>query len=466
MKLLFWVLFKLLFSLFSSFFGELISVFFVEIEFETLIVQDGILYNPADLMELLVRYYLVSGVRSTLRLCARLRAEAFDWSTALHTFQQTVPCGLDSDTVRHQFPPVRPDQIDYDEKEKLINHALLMADGVRYTLYTGLYSGNRQELTAGKTVWQQLRRHHRALCGGTTGTPFFSGNASDLPVSNLVLSAWTEAFGAQMILSDSFWAADEMIRIVYNGLDDCLNRTEIPEEQRINNILDEAGMMSGGTELYARMTRAVAVSVRNAVTLTENGFRINYALPAKYLLMVRKQAFILKTDSDAFEFQCKTPVSVRAEIYMSPYNSFSIYTERKGKTNRKLIRNELPENGCCVVTETEWQDQDRISLMPDGCVLSEETHHQGLAFITAGRLLSMPADNRNFARTICGCPVCTDGRVTVMTAPAEKWRLRDGQPADIPVLPAADGEPAPTVLKPYSECPYRITVFPKVRQQE
>lgn len=438
---------------------------YVEIEFETLIVQDGILYNPADLMELLVKYYLVSGVRSTLRLCARLRAEAFDWSTSLHTYQQSVPFRRDPGTVPYSLPVVRPDQIDYEEKKKLINHALLMADGVRYTLFAGLFSGNRQELTAGRTVWLQLRRYHRALCGGTTGSPFLSGNAPDLPVSNLVLAAWTEAFGAQMILADSFWAADEMIRIVYNGLDECLNRTDIPEEQRINHIPDGFGITSGGPELYARITRAAAVSLRNAVSLTENGFRINYPLPAKYLLMIRKQPFILKTDFDAITFQCKTPVYVRAEVYLSPYNTCSVCTERKGKKNRELIRNERPENGYCVVAESEWLDQDRIIFLPDSCVLSEETHHQGIAFIAAGRLLSMPADNRNYAMAICGSPACTDGKVTVSTAPADRWTLREGQPSDIPVLPVTSGEPAPTVLKPYSECPCRITVFPKARRQ-
>ena len=125
---------------------------YIEIEFDSLIVQDGILYQPADLMELLVRIYLASGIKSSLRLCARLRAEAFDWTTALHTFQQTIPIRTDAETDSYRLPQCKPEKMDYVEKEKLVNHAVLLADGVRYTVYAGLFSGHKQDLSAGKTV--------------------------------------------------------------------------------------------------------------------------------------------------------------------------------------------------------------------------------------------------------------------------------------------------------------------------
>ena len=60
---------------------------YLEVEFDTVCLQDGGLYRPADLMELLVRFYQATGTKAVLRLCSRLRAEAFDWTTALHTFQ-------------------------------------------------------------------------------------------------------------------------------------------------------------------------------------------------------------------------------------------------------------------------------------------------------------------------------------------------------------------------------------------
>ena len=64
---------------------------YLEVEFDKCTAESGVLYQPADLMELLVRYYLATGMKSVLRICSRLRAEAFDWTTSLHTFQQSIP---------------------------------------------------------------------------------------------------------------------------------------------------------------------------------------------------------------------------------------------------------------------------------------------------------------------------------------------------------------------------------------
>ena len=434
---------------------------YIEIEWDDLIIRDGILYRPADLMELLVRYYLASGTKSSLRLCARLRAESFDWTTALHTFQQTIPIRSEKENNDYGFPSVKPEEIDYTQKEKLINHSEMLADGVRYTLYAGLFSGHRQDLSAGKTVWSQLIRHHRALCGGTTGDPFLSGNAADQPVNNMSLAAWTEAFGAQMILPDFPWAADEMIRIIRNGLDDCLSRNEEYRTQRVNTIRETREAVTDPAAWFARMTRAVSAAYRYAVSLTEKGLRINYTMPGKYLFMSRKQPLILRMDSHAVCFQCKEPVSVPLEIYLSPLCSYSVRTIRDRQDSGFFSQEE--RNSCCILTDAEWHDQDRVLFDPDEKILCEDTHHQGAAFIKSGRLLCMPSDSEGFARAVCGHPACKDDRIVVYTAKAEKWRIRNDQPADIPVLPDIKEEPVLTVLKYYSDCPFRITMFPRAK---
>ena len=198
---------------------------YLEAEFDTLCTQDCILFCPADLMELLIRFYQVSGTKAVLRLCVKLRAKAFDWTTALQTFQQSIPIELEKANPEVFLQNATPEDLDYGDRQKLINHAEMLADGVRYTLYSGLFSGHGLDLSAGKTVWRHLSRHHQAICGGTTSDPFLCGRGSDKPVSNTALAAWSEAFAAQMILSDSEWAADELIRIVFNGLYDCLEKS-------------------------------------------------------------------------------------------------------------------------------------------------------------------------------------------------------------------------------------------------
>lgn len=434
---------------------------YIEIESDHLLFQDGILYRPADLMELLVRFYQVSGVKSVLRLCARLRAEAFDWTTALHTYQQAIPIRAEEKNDPYCLPAVKTDEIDYIEKEKLINHAEILADGVRYTLFAGLYSGHRQDLSAGKAVWGQLIRHHRALCGGTTGDPFLSGNASDQPVNNMALAAWTEAFGSQMMLSDFPWASDEMIRIVRNGLDDCLNRNDAYRTQHINTIHENDDTVADPAPWYARLTRAVASVYRHAVSITENGFRINYTIPGRYLIMSRKKPLIIRMDNFAVHFQCKSPVSARTEIYLSPISTCSVTAIREGQTRRIYAFGE--NNNHCIQTDTDWHDQDCILFDPKEQIICDDTHHQGTAFIVYGRLLCMPCNEKNYARAVCGKPVCTGQKMTVETKQAEKWHIRNSQPADIPVLPETKGEPAATELKLYPECPCRITMFPRAK---
>lgn len=434
---------------------------YIEIESDHLFITNDVLYRPADLMELLVRFYQATGLKSVLRLCARMRADAFDWTTALHTFQQTIPIGTEERSKPFTLPDKKPEIIDFDEKERLVNHAEILADGVRYTLYAGLFSGHRMDLSAGKTVWGQLVRHHRALCGGTTGDPFLSGNASDQPVNNLAVAAWTEAFGAQMTLSDFSWAADEMIRIIRNGLDDCLNHDNAYRTQRINTICDNEENVSDQAAWYARMTRAVSTAYRCAVSLNESGIRINYSMPGRYLVLSQKQSMILKMNELSVCFICKKPVSTQIEIYVSPITACSVRTVRSGHS-ASLFTFEN-QQGHCIRTDAEWHDQDCILFDPEERIFSEKTHHQGMAFMVSGHLLCMPSDPEGFSRAVCGNPGYDGEIISVPTVHTDKWRIRENQPADIPVLPESKDKPVQTQLKYYSGCPCRITMFPRAK---
>ena len=51
---------------------------YLEIEWDQLFQTGRTLFCPADLMELLVRFYQASGIRSVLRLCTKLKAAAFE----------------------------------------------------------------------------------------------------------------------------------------------------------------------------------------------------------------------------------------------------------------------------------------------------------------------------------------------------------------------------------------------------
>lgn len=436
---------------------------YTEIEFDTITAQDGILYRPADLMEFLVRFYQSSGVRAALRLCARIRAESFDWTTALHTFQQSIPIRTGEEDRGYPIPDTTPDRIEYDQKEKLINHAEMLADGIRYTVFAGLFSGHGQDLSSGRTAWTYLEKHHHALCGGTTGDPYLNGNGPDRAVNNQVLCAWTEAFAAQTLLPDSAWAVAELTRIAYNGLEDCLNRDPVPGVQYVNTVSAEEAAPEKPAALYARLTRAAASVFHHAVAMTEKGIRINCLLPAKYMLMVQKQALILHTDHTSVAFQCRKPAEASVELFVTPSCSCAVRLTREGQTESNVSSGEIPEGGRFLRTDAVWKNRDRLELIPDERILSEVTHHQGAAYTRMNRLLCVPADEGSFARAACGDPVMEDGKAKVPAAAAEKWHLKDSRPSDIPVLPETRGEPVLTELKEYASCRQRITMIPRAR---
>ena len=435
---------------------------YFEIEYDNLILQDGILFRPADLMEFLVCFYRVSGVKSALRLCARFRADSFDWTTALHTFQQSIPIGQKETEIPDRFFGIRPELIEYDQKEKLINHSELLADGVRYSFYAGIYSGHSRDLSAGQTVWTYLLKHHHALCGGVTGNPYLSGNASDQTISNQSLCAWTEAFAAQMAVSESTWALTELIRIIYNGLDDCLNREIIKGSQRINSVTDSFDPPSDPAKLYSRLCRAVASAYTHAVSMNENGIRINYLIPGRYLLMIRKQTLMLSVDHETITVQCKEPVNVCIGVFLPETGTAYVAADWKEgspyKTPEDMNMNLL------VGLSGSWNDQDMIRYIQNGSIYAEETHHHGIAFMKANRLLSMPVSGNDFARAACGLPVINDrNQIMLPTEIPEKWNLKEQEPSDIPVCPETKGPRMMTELTPYSGCPQRITMFPRKR---
>ena len=435
---------------------------YLEIEFDQLTRQDTLpLYQPADLMEFLVRYYQVTGVKAVLRICTRLRAAAFNWTSALHTFQQSIPVQNDDQADSAPDLSALPDEIDYDEKEKLINHAEMLADGVRYSVYSGLFSGNGQDLAAGKTVWRYLHKHHYALCGGTTSNPYLCGRASDQPVSNRAVAAWTEAFASQIILEDSEWALDELIRIVFNALDDCLNQSVCCEIQKVNDCKKTDPEISEPDILLARLMRAAASAWLHAVSLTEKGIRINYLLPAKIMVMIRKQPVVVCAEDNSVIFQCKKPFSATVDVFI-PATSTSGVSLTGAQGDRTVAEYENQLNaGYFIHLKKEWQNQDRIRYDDTDQVRCENTHHQGICVIHNNRLFSIPVPDEEMNYAVKNEPEMKNGELSVLVCDTAVIHTGE-RTADIPVLPSAGDQETRMILQPYSKTPQRMTMLPRI----
>ena len=434
---------------------------YFEIEFDRISLQNNLLFQPADLMELLIRYYNITGMKSVLRICAKLRAEAFDWTTALHTFQQSIPLRNINNSRQIDNYECKPEEVDYEQKELLINHAEMIADGVRFTLYSGLYSGHSQDLSSGRTVWEHLSKHHRAICGGTTGNPFLHGSSPEQAVSNIVISAWTEAFASQLYLDNSEWAVDELIRIVFNGLNDCLNQDDISEAQRVNTIQNHSGRCSDTVRLYARITRAVAAVYNHAVAISEKGIRINYILPGKYMFTSEKQRIILNCDGKKAVFQCKEPFSAQIDFFVSHTGTSNVILIRGKQRLMNERRTDISSTGFYIRAEGQWNNEDGFIQENNGSIVSEDTHHQGICFYSENKLMTVKADREHYAFAVCGHPEKKDGRITILLSETGKWPVREDEPSDIPVLPADTHTTFTEEMIPYSDNSKRIAMFPK-----
>ena len=432
---------------------------YLEIEFEQLTKEDPVpLYQPADLMEFLVRFYQVTGLKAVLRICTRLRAAAFNWTSALHTFQQSIP--VNTDELHPVMPALAgsPADMDYDEKERLINHAEMLADGVRYSVFAGIFSGNGQDLAAGKVVWRYLKKHHRAICGGTTSNPYLCGNAPDQPINNCAVAAWAEAFASQLILEDAEWALDELIRILYNSLESCLNKENAGTIQKVNDPEPKDNPNTEQAVLYARLARAVSAVFLHAVTLKEKGFSINYLIPGRFLLMIRKQAVILNMDENGLSVQCKKPFNTCMDVFMPVTGTSGLQITGTKAENDPAGQIIPADQGYYIQVKKEWQDQEGFRLTDTDKIICEDTHHQGICYIHNNRLYSLPVNKNDPCYAAQIGSELYDGDIKVRVA-----EISGTHKTDIPVLPVADTETELKMLMSYSRTNGRMTMFPRIK---
>ena len=434
---------------------------YLEIEWDRLFSSGRTLFDPADLMELLVRFYQTGGIKPVLRLCVKLRSSCFDWTTALQTIKQIIALeSMDEDQISF-VDRISVDGIDYDQKQVLMNHAEMLADAVRYSVFAGIFSGNRQDLTAGKSAWNYLQKHFRAICGGTTSGPFLQGASSDAGIDTAALAAWTEAFAAQMLLPGSEWAVDELIRIAFNGLSFCLSQDSLPKEQYVNCIRP-AQRISGNAAIYGRISRAAASVYRNALTITESGIRINYLPDARYILMIQKQPVVLHSDGVKAVFTMKDDIRTPVDIFRSVNETASITAVINDKTLVLSSEKEDRKSGFYIHTDRQWNSQDSICFSQKELIAQESTHHQGLCWFVRNRLMAFECNEENYQNAVSEKPVISDNRVKVRLYRIDCWHSHHDQPGDIPVLPGRFDKEMTAELVPYENTEMRISMFPRI----
>ena len=416
--------------------------------------------QSADLMEFLVKFYRASGLKAVLRLCARLRSDAIDWTSYLHNERRrgTVEIrGRETEIASFYRDPL-PEETDFFITQYYMNHAELTADGIRYSAWSGQYSGNIKELSAGKAGWNQIKKTHGVICGGTSGNAFFQGNSAPAGISSLTIAAWTEAFLAQMYLSREPWILNELTVLIHNALPEAIRHIGKGSCQRINRCglekNEEDGFDPFGDDererfrSICRLARAYAGVYQHAVTLAEKELiSVNMLLNGKYCIPGGDHLNVLQARKDGIRLFSKQPMQQKICLFLAESENREI-----GDSNGK--------RGIYLVSEKEWKKGEGFVFQANGNPIVCQGHHQGIFIFLENRLMCLDAEN-GYQYAAAGAPYTEEGHLYLPVRKAETWKMKNGIMGDIPVLPKAKGKTVPMELHPYDEMTCRIALIPK-----
>ena len=433
--------------------------------------------QPGDLMEFLVRFYRITGLKAVLRLCSRLRSAAMDWTTVLHHFQQRTTLNLpdSADEMKKLFAGEDFTELDFFNTQYLTNHAEILADGMRYTVYSAIYSGNGQELSAGRKGWEYIRKHHGAVCGGTTANVLLSGRGANQGIHPAAIAAWTEAMISQMQIGTEPWAVNELVRLVYNGLADCLNHAEKTGYRFINTLGGNGNAICFDPEpdhereirTMGRIARAAAAVWQHAATTDTKEMRLNYILPGRYLVSCGSQAAVLTSDGESVHIRCKGSFDMSLSIFCAETETAEISVQNVDGTEVPVNTDDLIHaGGGYLRIQRIWDNLDTIIFHQGERVYTEETQHQGICVMTGNRLMVLDVSGDEYRYAACGKPYMRNGKAFLPVKRIARWPAADGIPSDIPVLPAGKGETVFAPLTVYSDTAERITVFPREAKYE
>lgn len=434
---------------------------------DIVLADQAVRVSPADLMELLLGLYRVTGKKPLLHLCERLRAEAMDWSGALHTFSVQRPMKriIAWDELAQGMRSEEDRESGFYTRQYLTCHGETLGDGLRCSLMSGQFSGSGTELSAPKAGWEKISRYHGAVCGGITADETLGGASPSCAVDAASLGAWAEAFAA---LREN-WAFDALDTLLHNGLPACVADGNPVAFQRVNGLDADCGTadcyhISEGAQLRAlnRLCRGYAAAISSAVTMKPDGLSVNLYVPGRYTVPTEQGVIRLnvagRDGSWAVTVHARQPVKAVIRLRVPGWTDEAAVTVNGLDIGDDCV-------GMSISLDRTWQDGDLIAVR-FGCGLRVvEGYHQSACVMHGNKLMAMPATAESaWNAALCGEPSLEDGHVTVPLRRVPVWNRKDAVPVDLPVLPETEGETFTAELQPYADTPSRIAVFPRGKQ--
>ena len=424
--------------------------------------------SPADLMSLLLDLYRVTGKKPLLHLCERLRAEAMDWSGALHTFsvQRPVKRIISWDELEQGMRDEESRESGFYTRQYLTCHGETLADGLRSSLMSGRFSGSGTELSAPHVGWEKISRYHGAICGGTTADETLGGASPSAAVGAASLGAWAEAFAA---LREQ-WAYDALDILFHNGLPASIGNEGIVSFQRVNGLEADCGAadcyhVGQDMDLRSlnRLCRGYAAAISSSVTPRPDGLSLNLYVPGRYAVPTAQGTLVLNVagsdGSWAVTVHARQPIKATIRLRVPGWTDEAAVTVGGRDIGDDCV-------GMSITLDRTWQDGDLIAIRFARKPRVLDGYHQSACVMLGNQVMALPATpDSSWNVALCGEPVVTEnGHVTVPLKRVPVWTRKDAVPVDLPVRPETDGDAFIAELNPYADTPCRIAVFTQEMQ--
>lgn len=418
--------------------------------------------HAADLMELLQTLYRVTGKKAILSLCDKLRQQAMDWSGILHTFAVQRPMNRVTawKDMEAGLEAEEGSEAGFYTRQYLTCHGESLADGLRSATLNGLFSGNGMELSAAKTGWEKISRYHGAVCGGVTADETIGGRSPACAVDAASLGAWAEAFAG--VDSEETWAYEAIEILLANGLPAALNGDKLIPFQRVNGLAANCGtkdcyhVHEGDEQVLRalnRLCRGWAKAASSAVTVSAKGLSVNLYMPGRYAVPMADGACVVTITDGVVKFSAKKTVKATLRLRVPAWTEDACITvnDEGGMEGHA---------GSWLTIDRTWQDGDVVKVDFAKAIRVGSGHHQSACVRYGAQVMAYVPTEELWNVALCGEPVLEDGRVFAQVKRVPDWRKRGSLPADLPVLPHAEGECVKVELVPYAEAPCRIALFP------
>ena len=434
---------------------------------EQVLAEPAIRQHTADLMELLENMYRISGKKALLSLMEKLRRGGMDWAGVLHTFAVQRPTAkiVSWAELSAGMEAEQHNEEGFYTRQALICHSESLADGAQAAWMNGIYSGNGQELTACATGWERISRYHGAVCGGTTGDAMLEGTSPAAGVDAAALGAWCEALCTSSEENNTGMEATE--QMLLNAIPHALLGNRLQPVQFVN-MLEGASAKTGlyhydtdADHVLARLLRGAASVVHHAVAARKEGLDLRLLMSGSYAVLIGKELIrvtVRRTSGKAtVSFGLKAPLHTQVRVAVPTWcEDFDLSVNGEG-ADRGLAGKEM-------LLDRTWQNGDMLTITWSEAPRTLTGHHQGQYVMCGPRLMCLPASADTQWQLAMTAPATMDedGQPCATFAPIA-WKLRNGRPEELPVLPKVQGEARTLRLVPYAETE-GIALFPKGTQ--